>query len=59
MILSNDKTNAILVFPDGTYYLGRSIVVRGWTDCEICLNTSMTAYQENLTDPSYAGQIIT
>ncbi|MBK2266971.1 glutamine-hydrolyzing carbamoyl-phosphate synthase small subunit [Francisella philomiragia] len=59
MILANDMTNAILVFPDGTYYLGRSIGVRGWTDGEICFNTSMTGYQETLTDPSYAGQIIT
>lgn len=59
MILANDMTNAILVFPDGTYYLGRSIGVRGWTDGEICFNTGMTGYQETLTDPSYAGQIIT
>lgn len=59
MILANDMTNALLVFPDGTYYLGRSIGVRGWTDGEICFNTSMTGYQETLTDPSYAGQIIT
>ena len=59
MILANNMTNAILVFPDGTYYLGRSIGVRGWTDGEICFNTSMTGYQETLTDPSYAGQIIT
>ena len=59
MILANEMTNALLVFPDGTYYLGRSIGVRGWTDGEICFNTSMTGYQETLTDPSYAGQIIT
>ena len=59
MILANDMTNALLVFPDGTYYLGRSIGVRGWTDGEICFNTGMTGYQETLTDPSYAGQIIT
>ncbi|AXA33162.1 glutamine-hydrolyzing carbamoyl-phosphate synthase small subunit [Francisella adeliensis] len=59
MILANDMTNALLVFPDGTYYLGRSVGVRGWTDGEICFNTGMTGYQETLTDPSYAGQIIT
>ena len=59
MILANEMTNALLVFPDGTYYLGRSIGVRGWSDGEICFNTSMTGYQETLTDPSYAGQIIT
>ena len=59
MILANQNTNAILVFPDGTYYLGKSIGVRGWTDGEICFNTGMTGYQETLTDPSYAGQIIT
>jgi carbamoyl-phosphate synthase small subunit len=59
MILANEMTNALLVFPDGTYYLGRSIGVRGWTDGEICFNTGMTGYQETLTDPSYAGQIIT
>lgn len=59
MILANEMTNAVLVFPDGTYFLGRSIGVRGWTDGEICFNTSMTGYQETLTDPSYSGQIIT
>jgi carbamoyl-phosphate synthase small subunit len=44
---------------DGTVLWGRGFGVEGSSVGEICFNTSMTGYQEILTDPSYAGQIIT
>ncbi len=52
-------TNACLLLADGTMFFGESIGAEGITAGEICFNTSMTGYQEILTDPSYAGQIIT
>jgi carbamoyl-phosphate synthase small subunit len=48
-----------LVLPDGSVYWGRGIGATGVAVAEVCFNTSMTGYQEILTDPSYAGQIIT
>jgi len=51
--------NACLVFKDGTIFYGFGIGVLGTVFGEICFNTSITGYQEILTDPSYAGQIIT
>ncbi len=50
---------AVLVLADGSRYWGRGIGATGQAVGEICFNTSMTGYQEILTDPSYAGQIIT
>ena len=50
---------AILALADGTTFLGRSIGLEGETNGEIVFNTSMTGYQEILTDPSYAKQIVT
>jgi carbamoyl-phosphate synthase small subunit len=50
---------AVLVLADGTVLRGRGIGATGTTVGEVCFNTSMTGYQEILTDPSYAGQIIT
>lgn len=50
---------AILVLEDGTSYEGASFGVEGTAFGEIVFNTSMTGYQEIITDPSYAGQIIT
>ena len=44
---------------DGTVFWGRGIGAAGSAVGEVCFNTSMTGYQEILTDPSYAGQIIT
>ncbi len=49
----------ILVLADGTVLEGRGIGATGSAVGEVCFNTSMTGYQEILTDPSYAGQIIT
>lgn len=51
--------NAALVLADGTVWWGRGAGARGTVVGEICFNTSTTGYQEILTDPSYAGQIIT
>jgi carbamoyl-phosphate synthase small subunit len=51
--------NAALALGDGTVLWGRGIGATGRAVGEVCFNTSMSGYQEILTDPSYAGQIIT
>ena len=51
--------NAILALEDGTWYQGKSAGAQGTATGEVVFNTSMTGYQEILTDPSYAGQIVT
>src|SRR5690242_19280771 len=51
--------NAALVLADGTVFWGRGLGATGQAVGEVCFNTSITGYQEILTDPSYAGQIIT
>jgi carbamoyl-phosphate synthase small subunit len=51
--------NAILALEDGTWFKGESAGAPGETSGEVVFNTSMTGYQEVLTDPSYAGQIVT
>ena len=51
--------NAILALEDGTWFQGVSAGATGHTEGEVVFNTSMTGYQEVLTDPSYAGQIVT
>ena len=53
------KTIAILALADGTVFRGISIGAPGHTVAEVVFNTSMTGYQEILTDPSYSGQIVT
>ena len=50
---------ALLILADGTRLEGRGIGAVGHAAGEVCFNTAMTGYQEILTDPSYAGQIIT
>jgi carbamoyl-phosphate synthase small subunit len=50
---------AMLALEDGAVYSGHSFGAEGETDGEVCFNTSMTGYQEILTDPSYRGQIVT
>jgi carbamoyl-phosphate synthase small subunit len=50
---------AILALEDGTVYQGRAMGARASACGEVCFNTSMTGYQEILTDPSYKGQIVT
>jgi carbamoyl-phosphate synthase small subunit len=51
--------NAILALEDGTWFRGVSAGAAGETSGEVVFNTSMTGYQEVLTDPSYAGQLVT
>jgi carbamoyl-phosphate synthase small subunit len=51
--------NAALVLADGTVFWGRGLGADGSAVGEVCFNTAITGYQEILTDPSYAGQIIT
>jgi len=51
--------NAVLALEDGTWFQGVSAGAPGQTEGEVVFNTSMTGYQEVLTDPSYAGQIVT
>jgi carbamoyl-phosphate synthase small subunit len=50
---------AKLALEDGTVVSGKAFGARGEVDGEVCFNTSMTGYQEILTDPSYRGQIVT
>jgi carbamoyl-phosphate synthase small subunit len=50
---------AAIVLQDGTILKGYGLGAAGQTTGELCFNTAMTGYQEILTDPSYAGQIIT
>lgn len=52
-------TSAILALEDGTVFKGTSIGANGSSTAEVVFNTSMTGYQEILTDPSYARQIVT
>src|SRR4029079_7803720 len=50
---------ALLALADGTVFRGRAIGAAGSAVGEVVFNTAMTGYQEILTDPSYAGQIVT
>ena len=49
---------ALLALEDGRVFRGESFGAEGTTTGEICFNTSMSGYQEILTDPSYRGQIV-
>src|SRR6202161_2009300 len=53
------KPTALLVLANGTVLEGTGFGATGHAVGEVCFNTAMTGYQEILTDPSYAGQIIT
>src|SRR5215472_4373604 len=50
--------NAVLTLEDGSVFRGKGFGARGSACGEVCFNTSMTGYQEILTDPSYKGQIV-
>jgi carbamoyl-phosphate synthase small subunit len=56
---SEPKATALLVLADGTVLEGFGLGAPGTAVGEVCFNTAMTGYEEILTDPSYAGQIIT
>jgi carbamoyl-phosphate synthase small subunit len=56
---SEPKHTALLVLADGTVLEGFGLGATGHAVGEVCFNTAMTGYEEILTDPSYAGQIVT
>ena len=53
------KPTACLVTAKGDVVMGRGFGAAGEVVAELCFNTAMTGYQEIMTDPSYAGQIVT
>ncbi len=56
---TDPQPTAVLVLADGTVFSGFGLGAAGKAVGEVCFNTAMTGYEEILTDPSYAGQIIT
>ncbi len=60
-MIRDDKSSPIakLALENGAVFSGYSIGASGQTSGEVCFNTSMTGYQEVITDPSYCGQIVT
>ena len=56
---TQDRPTACLALADGTLFYGKGFGATGETTAELCFNTAMTGYQEIMTDPSYAGQIVT
>ena len=54
-----DKPTACIVLADGSIFYGRGFGATGDTVAELVFNTAMTGYQEIMTDPSYAGQVVT
>ena len=57
--LAPTRPTACLALADGTLFYGSGFGATGQTVAELCFNTSMTGYQEIMTDPSYAGQVVT
>ncbi len=53
------RPTACLALADGTLFYGQGFGATGMRTAELCFNTAMTGYQEIMTDPSYAGQIVT
>jgi len=56
---TQDHPTACLALADGTVFYGNGFGATGDTMAELCFNTAMTGYQEIMTDPSYAGQVVT
>jgi len=57
--LNTVTPTACLALADGTIFYGQGFGATGTSVAELCFNTAMTGYQEIMTDPSYAGQIVT
>ena len=55
----SSRPTACLALADGSVFYGRGFGATGVAEAELCFNTAMTGYQEIMTDPSYAGQIVT
>ncbi|XDA96750.1 glutamine-hydrolyzing carbamoyl-phosphate synthase small subunit [Sulfitobacter sp. LCG007] len=58
-MLAPERPTACLALANGTVFYGTGFGATGQTVAELCFNTAMTGYQEIMTDPSYAGQIVT
>lgn len=56
---TKQTSTAVIVLADGTIIEGKGCGATGIVQAEICFNTAITGYQEILTDPSYAGQVVT
>ena len=54
----HSRNKALILLEDGTVFHGKSIGIEGQAFGELCFNTGMTGYQEIISDPSYADQII-
>jgi len=57
--MTHSNPTACLALADGTVFYGNGFGATGMAVAELCFNTAMTGYQEIMTDPSYAGQIVT
>ncbi|KAB2883533.1 MAG: glutamine-hydrolyzing carbamoyl-phosphate synthase small subunit [Albidovulum sp.] len=57
--MRSDRPTACLALADGTLFYGKGFGAAGETVAELVFNTAMTGYQEIMTDPSYAGQVVT
>lgn len=57
--MTRPSATACLALADGSLFFGHGFGAVGQTTAELCFNTAMTGYQEIMTDPSYAGQIVT
>ncbi|NQU16131.1 MAG: carbamoyl phosphate synthase small subunit, partial [Desulfobacteraceae bacterium] len=57
--MKTGEPKAVLALEDGKVFTGRSFTGHGESVGEVVFNTSMSGYQEILTDPSYAGQMVT
>ena len=55
---ASSQPTAVLVLSDGSVFKGRGFGATVTNVGEVCFNTSMTGYQEIMTDPSYAGQVV-
>ena len=58
-IETGNRPTAVLALADGSLFPGQGFGAEGIATAELCFNTAMTGYQEIMTDPSYAGQIVT
>ena len=58
IVRASKERDAVLVLTNGQFFFGRGIGKKGTTQGELCFNTSLTGYQEIMTDPSYDSQII-
>ena len=58
-VRSLSRMQALLILEDGTTFSGQGIGAPGISTGEVVFNTAMSGYQEILTDPSYAGQLVT